>query len=272
MDLAALVASVGLARRAVRGLATVRADEFSWASLAALLRERGIYVTLSVPVKKIAEQLPVWFLKALLGDFGVGVYGAAQKGYSLVISFFRSLETTVFPLVSEQVAVDTERLRIALRQMQKYSFWTGVVVAVLGGLMAKWLIILIAGTGYLAAVPLFRLWLWRLLIYAFSQSQRPIFFAVGEQKWLFFVYLLSTITEVVFLLAGIHLLGVVGAVWAVLLNSAIFVTVRYLLVHRLVPELWIDPHGIFKVEGFDRRLWRGFKEKSFKFFMGKIKR
>ena len=260
MDCAALLVSVRLARVALRDLRGVQTAGYSFASLIDLFRQQGIYATLSIPVKKVADQLPVWFLKALIGDVAVGVYGAAQKGFSLFFAFFRSLETTIFPLVSEQFEVDKERLQIALRQMQKYTFWLGLVTAVVGGLAAHWLILIVAGEEYLAAVPVFRLMLWLLVVYAFLQSQRPLFYALGQQRWLFVMYVVSTAIYALLLWIGISTLSVRGAVLAALINSAVFSGVRLFVLWRLEPQMLIDPRGIFKVEGFDRRLWQVVRE------------
>lgn len=259
MDCAALLVSVRLAKIALWDLQGVQTARYSFPSLIDLFRQQGIYATLSIPVKKVADQLPVWFLKALIGDVGVGIYGVAQKGFLLLYAFFSALETTIFPLVSEQIAVDRERLQIALRQMQKYTFWLGFVTAVVGGLTARWLILIVAGEEYLAAVPLFRLWLWRLLIYAFSQSHRPLYYALGQQKWLLMIYLCSTVTLALLLIGGIEMFGAIGAVWGALINAIFLVLIRLLILRRLSSELWVNPLSVFRIEGFDRRLWRMLK-------------
>lgn len=256
MDVAALLVSAWLARRALHDLRGVLVEGYSLASLAGLFRRQGIYAALSVPVKRIADQLPVWFLKALVGDVGVGIYGASQKGFSLIYAFFGAMETTIFPLVSEQIEVDKERLRIALRQMQKYTFWLGLAVAVVGGLTAHWLILIIAGAKYLEAVPVFRLMLWQLVIYAFLQSQRPLFYALGQQKWLFVLYLFNTLLYGLMLPPAIAAFGVIGTVWSTLLYAALSAATRMLVLRRLDPQFLVDPRYVFRLDGFDRRLWK----------------
>lgn len=255
-ELAVLLVSLYLAQRAWRDIKGASTSAYDYKDLLSLFTQKGIYVTLSIPVKQIADQLPIWFLKALIGDTAVGIYGAAQKGYLLLYGFFSSLETTIFPLVSEQIEKDKERLQIALRQMQKYTFWLGLFVAVIGGLVAHWLVLIVAGEEYLAAVPVFRLMLWLLVVYAFLQSQRPLFYALGQQKWLFFLYIVSTATYALLLWIGIPALSASGAVWAALINSGVFSGVRSFVLWRLEPQMLIDPRSIFKIEGFDRRLWQ----------------
>jgi len=255
MDVVALLVSAWLARTVLRDLRDFRADRYSLTSLTVLLRQQGVYATLSIPVKRVADQLPIWFLKVLGGDIGVGIYGAAHKGFSLIYAFFSALEITIFPLISEQIEVDKERLQIALRQIQKYTFWLGLVVAVVGGLAAHWLILIVAGEEYLAAVPVFRLMLWQLVIYAFWQSQRPLFYALGQQRWLFVLYLFNTMIYALVLFCAITATGILGAVWATLFHAVLFTITRMIVLQKLGQWVLVDPRSVFKIEGFDRRLW-----------------
>jgi O-antigen/teichoic acid export membrane protein len=258
-ELAVLVVSLYLARRAWRDIKGASTTGYGYRDLLDLFTQKGIYITLKIPVKKVGGQMPIWFLKVLIGDGAVGIYSAAKKGFSLSYAFFNALERTIFPLASEQIEADIERLRIALRQIQKYSFWLALVVTGIGGLAAHRLVLIIAGKKYLAAVPLLRLCFLELLIYAFSQSHRPLYYALGQQKWLFAVSLGSNLVHALLLWVGISMWGTTGAVWAWLLQSLASVAVRQVALRRLAPELWISPLGVFRVEAFDRRLWRDFK-------------
>jgi O-antigen/teichoic acid export membrane protein len=255
MGTAALLVSAWLARRALRDLRGARVDGYSLASLAGLFGQQGVYAALTVPLKRIIDQLPIWFLKALVGDVGVGIYGAAQKGFSLVYAFFSALETTVFPLVSEQIQVDRERLQIALRQMQKYAFWLGLAVAIVGDLTARWIILIVAGKEYLVAVLAFRVILWLLVMYAFVQSQRPLFYALRQQKWLFVSYLFNSLVYVAALRFAVAAVGVMGAVWATLFYTLFSAITRVVILKRLAPWAFLDPRTVFKIEESDRRLW-----------------
>ncbi len=256
MDGVALMVSFWLTRRTWTDLRRVSTAKYSVASLTALFRQQGVYMALSVPIKRIADQLPVWFLRVLIGEVAVGLYGAARRGFLLIYGLFNTLETTIFPLVSEQMAVDKERLQIALLQVQKYLFWLGVIAAIAGNLAAHWLIELVAGQEYLAAVSLFRVMLWLLVIYAFLQPQRPLFYALGQQKWLFLSYLFSAVGYALALLVAITALGPMGAVWAWLLYAALSVGTWMIILRKLGAREFIAPQKVFTIDGFDRRLWQ----------------
>jgi O-antigen/teichoic acid export membrane protein len=140
----------------------------------------------------------------------------------------------------------------------------------MGGFAAHWLILIVAGEQYLAAAPVFRLMLWNLVIYAFQQPQRPLFYALGQQKWLFVLYAISTVAYAVLLWAGILTLNVIGSVWAMLLNSGVFAGVRMLVLWLLEPQMWIDPRSIFRVDGFDRRMWQVVRERVSRHGLSKL--
>jgi len=255
-ELAAMMVSLALVRviwPEMRGVSTVG---YSYKDLLVIFQRQGLYATLSIPVKKIGDQLPVWLLKALAGDVELGIYAAAQRAYLLVFAFFRSLETTLFPLIAEQIEVDKERLRVALRQTQKYSFWLGVASALFGTLVAPRGIQVLAGEQYRPAISVFRLMLWLLVLYAFSQAHRPLFYALRQQKWLFATYVLSTTTYAVMLFGGIAIGGVTGAVGVLLVHGVLFATLRWLIVRRLDASLWIAPGSVLRLDDFDKRLWR----------------
>jgi O-antigen/teichoic acid export membrane protein len=103
--------------------------------------------------------------------------------------------------------------------------------------------------------------LWLLVVYAFLQSQRPLFYALGQQKWLFVLYVISTVIYALLLWSGISTLSVRGAVWATLINSAAFSGVRLFVLWRLEPRMLVDPRSIFRIERFDWRLWQVVRER-----------
>jgi O-antigen/teichoic acid export membrane protein len=259
-ELVTLAVSVYLARVAWWDMKEASTATCDHKDLLSLFTQKGIYAALTTPIDKVADQLPVWFLKAMVGDAGLGAYAAAESAYQLFYGFFRPLKTTLFPLVSEQAEADPERLKIALRQAQKYAFWLGLFVAAVGSVAGPWAILLLAGQQYADAVPFFSVFLWRLLIWALGQSQGPILNAIGEQKWIFLVHLFTTLVDVLLLVTGIRLLGGIGAVWAGHLRMVIALSINLFLILHLAPHLWVDPRRVFKVEKFDRRLWQDFKK------------
>jgi O-antigen/teichoic acid export membrane protein len=79
---------------------------------------------------------------------------------------------------------------------------------------------------------------------------------LGQQKWLLLIYVCGTVTLALLLIGGIEMFGTIGAVWGTLITAAFFGLTRLLVLRQLSPQLWISPLSVFRIEEFDRRLWR----------------
>jgi O-antigen/teichoic acid export membrane protein len=253
MEFVTFLLSLWMAWPLLRLMYTVSSRDVS---LVRLLQQQGIYVIPMIPIKRVLGELPVWLLKGLAGDVAVGLYGAAKKGFALVYAFFAPLETILFPLVPEQVVQEPERIRVALRQAQKYTFWLSLVLIAFFLPMSPWFVSLIAGQAYMQATPVLQWLLGYLILWAFTQSHRPIFYALGEQRWLLLIYMLSLLTYAPLLWLGIQWSSAVGAAQSLILHGTLFIVVRLWVLRRLAPRLWVSPLTVFQIEEFDKRLFQ----------------
>lgn len=230
--------------------------------LRALLRQKGVYVILMLPVKRALGEMPVWFLRLEAGDVAVGLYSAAQRSFSLIQAIFVPLETIWVPLVSEQLVQAPERLRLVLRQAQKYTFWLTIIVVGIAEVGAYHFVILIAGPEYIATIPVLR-WLMPLQILgAFFQYHRPLFYALGEQRWLLGSALFNLLTHTPLLWMGVLWNGAVGVAQVAVLHGIMALGARLWILHRLAPQLWISPLSVFQIEKFDRQLAQKIREQA----------
>lgn len=258
VELVALITAVFLLRQAWQELSQPNKIEapYRMQDLIELIKQQGVYAILSIPVKTIADQMPIWFLRLFLGETAVGFFAAAQRTYIFILSIFRTIETTLFPLVAEQMKQAPERLRVALRQAQKYSFWGGLLVIIATTITAEFIITLIAGIEYLQAVPIFRIIIWHLLLFSLSQAQRPVFFASRAQKWLFITYTIGTIIGLITYPFAIWQLGVVGSGIGFIVYNGSVILARTYITRVHIPEFYISPRTIFQIESFDIRLYQ----------------
>jgi O-antigen/teichoic acid export membrane protein len=252
MELCTLVAALWMAtpiRHEFRGLLPVRPN------VGELVRRQGIFVMLNLPVKRTTDQLPIWALSALVGETAVAYYGAAQRAFSFVYAGFAPLETVLFPLVSEQSVQHMERLQVALRQSQKYTFWFAVAVVAVLLPVAPWVIVLIGGEEYRPAIPVFQWMLGVLLFVPFYLSYRPVMFSASLQQWLLVSNIVSLIIYTLCLWTLIPVAGAVGAAQALLLNNLLLLPIRQAVVWFYSRDYWVSPLSVFRFDEFDRRLW-----------------
>jgi O-antigen/teichoic acid export membrane protein len=226
-----------------------------------LLLRQGVYVILGLHVLRFTYILPVWILKWLAGDSAVGIYGAARKGWSLVSSGFTPLRNVLFPLVSGQAQREPERIRVVLRQAQKYSFWATLALVLLLIPLAPTLISLLAGPGYEQAVPVFQWLAGSLILDSFTRTYPAIFYSVGAQRQFFSMRLLRIFTPLPLLFLGVWWNGVVGAAQFSVIHGTLFLWVNYQMINQVAPHLWVSPMTVFRLEDFDRKLFRLIKDR-----------
>ena len=241
-----------------------QAQDFSLNNIIDLLKKQGVYAILSLPIKTVSDQMPIWFLRLILGETTVGIFAAARLAYTYILAVFRTIETTLFPLVAEQMTLAIEQLQVALRQAQKYTFWGGLIVILISTILAEFMLSIIAGDTYLQAVPIFRLLIWHLLFFALSQSQRPVFFAAKAQKWLFITYGLGAIVGLISYPITISQFGVMGAAISFLIYNGTVIAARQYVTRNHIPQFYISVRTIFKIESFDILLYETITNKIFR--------
>ncbi|MHA1712714.1 MAG: oligosaccharide flippase family protein [Candidatus Ranarchaeia archaeon] len=222
------------------------------------LKEQGGYVILTLPFKNIQDQLPPWMIKALLGTEMVAIYAVAQRGFSPLFSLLRSLETTLLPLASERISTDWQTTKTMLNKATKYASWVAALLVIGGWLLAPLFYRFLFSEKYLEAVPVFRIYLLVLFVYAFLLIQRPLLYALRAQKYLFYAYLMGVPFYILLLYLSISWLGVLGAALALSLHGVVIASLRYYFLHQLCPDFRISFKALFLIDEFDKRM---FKEK-----------
>ncbi len=257
-ELMALVFSVKWVYPIINQLRNIKPEKVDFLFL---FKEQGVYTVLSYPIRKVIGELPIWLLRILLGETAVGLYGVAQKALGFILIPFAYIEELLFPLVPEQMTQNISRIRVVLRQTQKYSFWLMLTAVTITFISAPWFIRLIAGPEYQDAILILRWLLPTLLLTPFLQLHRPILFALKQQKTLLFIRVLKFITYAPLLTYFISTNGVIGAAQAIVLDGILHLFTRWILIRKVAPEFWVSPITIFKIESFDTQLWQKFATK-----------
>jgi len=82
-----------------------------------------------------------------------------------------------------------------------------------------------------------------------------LFYAFKQQKWLFIVYTFNTVIYALVLLCAIAAADIVGAAWTTLFYAVLSASTQMVVLRKLASQTIVDPRSVFKIEGFDRRLW-----------------
>jgi O-antigen/teichoic acid export membrane protein len=232
-----------------------------------LLKDQGKFVVLLTTVKRVQDQVPVWILKGILGSEAVAIYGVAQKAFSFLFSFYRTLETTIFPLASEMISSQWSKVKEMVGRSMKYSLWISLLVVPVAWIVAPFLFELAFSEKYVTSVPVFRLFLLFLFIYSFTLLiQRPLFFALGALEYHFYCYLLSIGLYSLMLWLLISQMGVSGAVWALIINRVAIGYLQFYFIKKIKPDLKISIWSVFYFDTFDKDIFKkGWRVVSQKF-------
>jgi O-antigen/teichoic acid export membrane protein len=154
-------------------------------------------------------------LKSLSGNEAVGYYDLAAKVIFVVLAFSQTFGTAIFPVFSS-VRDDMKAFGQMAARSLKFLFLLGAPLTVGGILLAKPLVLIVAGTKYLPSVPMFVILMLSVCAYFLSHVY-VIALAI------FNVFRLNLQFAILFLLnAGLNFIliprmGGVGASWATVL-------------------------------------------------------
>lgn len=165
--------------------------------------------------------LPPIIIGLLLTNADVGVFSAASKMVFFLLMFDRVLGAVLLPASARLFAADPAKLAGRLDLMQKWIFIVALPICAGGTLLAGHLIPFIFGEQYVAAVPVFRIFIWYLLVTMIHTVFTTSIVAVGKEKEYSRVMLVSAAIYAVSIVVSTKLFGIAGAAAAVVASEAV---------------------------------------------------
>ncbi len=217
------------------------------------LRGPGKWVVALRPLKQIRDQLPLWLVNQILGISDVAVFAVARKGYNYTSILLSPLQAVLLPLLSESADTDQGTTYQLVHNSIKYALVGAVVFAAVGWLLSPFIYDVVFE--YPTAVPIYRILLFCLPVYALALHQRPMFYALRGQKYLVISILFSIIWLVLVMSLSIIWLGVIGAAVGLFANVFVVWGLRYMFIRRLRPEFHIAWRDLLRIEERDRKLF-----------------
>jgi O-antigen/teichoic acid export membrane protein len=171
-------------------------------------------------------KLDVILLSKLTDMASVGVYSAAYRFFWLVMLVISSFVTSLFPILSEYFHSDTEAFeRICFKAIRYFTVF--VFPCVLGlFFLSKPIMLLIYGSKYLNAVPVLDVLCWALIPYGISEILAHSLIASNYQKIDLGINMAGMLIMAGLNWVLIHWLGFMGAAWAVLATTVIYLAIQ----------------------------------------------
>lgn len=157
----------------------------------------------------------------------IGMYAAVQRFYQFIAVMPAMIITATLPLMSRLAINDSNKFKIAVEKVLTI-FMVLSIPIVLGGLvLAKEIILLTFGSGYLQAVPVFRI----VLVMSLAAFSSILFvntiFVHNKQKMLVLINIIGAVVNVLLNFILIPKLGITGAAFSTLASTWVITYVTW---------------------------------------------
>jgi len=201
--------------------------EIDFTYLKLILRE-SFPIALSGVMIAVYYNMDMIMMGYLRPEYETGIYSAAYKIFLISIIPFQLILNAFFPSLSRNNKDKTDSLKKTIAQYAYLMFAAGIISGIVLMVFAKYLILLIFGSGYLTAIsPLSILSLNTAVISVNMTFGNPLL-AWGKQKQYLIVITFGALTNVVLNYLLIPHYSYIGAAFATLLSEAVvFVGVAF---------------------------------------------
>jgi O-antigen/teichoic acid export membrane protein len=192
---------------------------FNFAHFKELL-QRSSWLWLSGIVSVIYLKIDIVMLGAMAGTEQAGIYAAASRLSELWYVFPATLAVRYYPDMLKAYEKDWNSYLLKLRRFAKLFFGAALGIAVIMSLTADWIVILLFGEAFSAAVTVLQIHIWSgcFIFVRYLISQHLV---ITEQEPLsLFSHGMGALLNVGLNLWLIPQYGIVGAAWATLISYA----------------------------------------------------
>ena len=205
----------------------------------------GKYVLGTNLMSMLGNSLDKFVLGALLNPVQVAVNNVAGRILNFIEVPVNTVATIVYPKSAESMEQSPEKAKESVRKLfeQSVGITLGITIPffIFMMLLAKPIIILIAGPEYLDAVPFLRVILFIALLRPYDRQSGITLDAMGKPHLNFLVVLLNLVIVLISSFVFIKLFGLMGAAYAVLLALTTSVIIKQIILAKLIGSSFLRP-------------------------------
>lgn len=171
-----------------------------------------------IPLSYLQENSLVLMLKYWQGSVALGVYTASFGLFGFLKTFSSSLMTFFFPRISRlNQTKDLLKIQAYTDMAVRFSVWIMAPIVVILLILSQWLVPLILGQEFIAAVAIFRWYLLGVLILSIFTPYDHVLFATNNHRS---IVRINLVTTVLLLFLGWWLIPIWGGLGAAFANVA----------------------------------------------------
>lgn len=157
----------------------------------------------------------------MMGNLEVGIYAAAVKLVEIWYFIPGIICASLFPAIINAKKISALLYKKRLKALYLLMIGVAVVIAFFSTILAHWIIILLFGQEYLAAVIILQIYVWSGLGFFVSVAINRYFLAENRSRDIFLYNFLSMSVNVILNLILIPKFGVTGAAWATFISYSV---------------------------------------------------
>lgn len=214
----------------------------------------------------VANSMDKFLIGGILNTSEVATFNTSTRVLNLIDVPLFSISSIVFPKSAERIEKDGKQ---AVKYLYERSIGLMLAMAVpfvaLCFVFAEQIILIIAGRGYLDAVPLLRIVIFLSLLKPFDRQSGSILDAIGKPNLNFYTVLINFVITISILYFALKFYGVYGAAVGLLISLFIAVVITHIILYKI---LNINPFNTFiyayrfYVDGFQILKDKFFKTKE----------
>lgn len=158
---------------------------------------------------------------SMLGNYKVGIYAAAVRLVEVWYFVPGIISTTLFPAIINAKNTSVEMYKNRLKNFYILMAIIPIVIAILITLLAKPIILVLFGSGYLESIVVLRIYIWSSVGLFLGWAVGQYLMSENLVKTIFWLNLLAMIINIVLNLILIPIYGIVGSAWATLISYLI---------------------------------------------------
>ena len=171
----------------------------------------------------------------LLNSAAVGLYGAAYRPLTAILTISATYGQGLFPALARAHQEDRQQFRELVLRSLRLTAVCAIPIGVGGSFLSAPLIALLFGDAYADSAPVLQILAWSATLVVLRGTFRQALAATGNQRLDLYCAAGASLVNIALNFALIPLLGIIGAAIATLISEVVWVSAAVLLSARLVP-------------------------------------
>jgi O-antigen/teichoic acid export membrane protein len=154
----------------------------------------------------------------MLGSYRVGIYAAAVRPVEILYFIPGIICTSLFPAIINAKKTSVELYKNRLKNFYILMTVTPIVIAIIVTLLAKPIIIVLFGNGYLESIIILKIYVWSNIGLFLAGAITQYLMSENLIKTIFSLNILAMIINIILNLIFIPMYGIIGSAWATLVS------------------------------------------------------